>query len=255
MFRIIENGREPKYLDISPGSKRKIPADIAQFHEISDIKISDSSINDVTNLKSLKNIRSITFNNCDFKKIPKGLTELSTLRCLTFYYCKNFKETAGIEHLAGLKEIAFIGNPKLTTINGLKGLSNLTDLIIFDSWGLREVPDMDSLVNLIRFKIGMCGQIDLSNMNSLVNIRKFDFWAYDYLDLNKISNVVINGAQFEAELSDWLRVKPTLDLSSAMKSVLADNDIQFMDIIDSSKATKIAYNYFINREPFRTENR
>ncbi|MBL7781630.1 MAG: leucine-rich repeat protein [Saprospiraceae bacterium] len=249
MYRILESRtNESRYLEINLGKKRKVPKDASNFNEINEVEISYSAVTDVSNLKSIKNLEKITFWGCRFSKIPKGLTELTTLRSLVFFNCKNFKETDGIEHLINLEDIAFTGNPKLVTINGLSGLSKLKDLIIYDCYGLKEVHDLDRLTNLKSFTIGLCHHIDLSKMGNLANIEYFNFWGYSHLNLNTLSSLVLHGTHFYAELFDWSHVIPALDLSPALKSDFVDNDKQFMDVINSKKATEIYYNYFTNKK-------
>jgi hypothetical protein len=84
-------------------------------------------------------------------------------------------------------------------------------------------------------------------MNGLKTLKYFDFWGYNYLDFNTISDLVMNGVYFYAEDGDWRFAKPQINMSEAYISVFADNDKQFVDFLDSKKASAIVRAYFMGK--------
>ncbi len=217
MFNINKRSGE---LEINLGQESVIPKEVVQFAEVQSVSIENSVVHDVTNLSLLQNLNSVCFSNCKWSDAPKGLSEIINLKSIDFREC------------AEMVSIDF------------DSLYNLEELLISDCYKLRELANIEKLVNLKRLMVHYCSKIDFSPLNKLKNLKRFEFWNCGSINFNLLPDLVLNGCCFSAELGDWLSIKPKLDFSSAEISVFVDNDKQFMEVVDDAIINKILYEHF-----------
>lgn len=216
MFEICKRSGS---LKINLGHENVIPNEVVQFIGVRDVIIDSSFVLDVTNLSLLQNLNEVCFRNCTWEDFPTGLSEITNLKSIQFIECT---------------EISSID---------LNNLSNLEALSISDCYNLRELENVEKLLNLKELHIFFCSKIDFNPLNKLKNLKYFKFWNCGSINFNLLSDLVINGCYFSAELNDWESIQPTLDLNPAITSIFVDNDKQFMDVIDGDIANKILFEH------------
>lgn len=206
-------------LEISLGHENVIPNDLEQFTEVRHVTIDSSFVLDVSNLSLLPNLNGVCFSNCKWEDFPKGLSEITNLKSIEFFECT---------------EIASIN---------LDNLFHLEKLSISDCYDLRELRNIEKLVNLKELDIAFCFKIDLTPLNRLKNLKYFKFRSCGDIDFTLLSDLVMSGCYFSADIDEWESSKPQLDLSSATASIFVDNDRQFVDVIDGDAANQILFEH------------
>ncbi len=204
-------------LEINLGSESVIPKEVFQFTEVEDVVVEGSSVQDVTNLSLLQNLNRICFSNCNWETTPKGLSEIKNLKAVQFSECQ---------------EICSID---------FDSLLNLEKLTFNDCYNLKELANLEKVVNLKSLTIHFCSNLDLSPLNKLKNLKYFNFWNCGSINFMLLSDLVLRGCYFSAEIDDWLKIKPEIDLTPAEISVFVDNDKQFMEVIDSAVINQILH--------------
>ena len=161
------------------------------------IDIADGSINDISCLKFLKNLRQLVIVRNNIRDISplEGLTQLEFLD-LSWNPITDF---SALQSLTSLMEL-YLNDCSCSDISPIYGLSSLEVLYVSDN-GITQVDGLSALKNLTAIDLGGNGLVDVSVLGQLTGLEKIsieynrisDVGFMRSLDRNKVIELVISG--------------------------------------------------------------
>lgn len=152
---------------------------LSQFSGLEDLTLSGSELTDIKDLAGMKNLKSLTLENCD------TVTDFSVLSVMTWLSSlsvdsENIRDIGFIPQMSGLTSFTLSG-AKILTLQPLTNAPGLTSLSVTKCYDMKDCSSVSSLTGLTSLALQLpyeCKEPDLSNLTSLTE-----------LSLNGVKNV------------------------------------------------------------------
>ncbi len=242
------------WLNLLDEYESEIPNHVVIPKMIKDIHLSRNQVgsfiignNDSIQITGIpENEESLTFINCCFELCPKDLYYLKNLKSINFINCNLLKSITGLSALKYLESISIKNCKEIFSISDLKDSGSLRFLYLFNCPKLTQIHGMKYLHNLETVMIGRCPYIDFSDLNKLKKLIFFHFFYYENMDFSNLKDLVLKGCYFHAGLN-WKHSLPSeIDYSEAFSCVCTESQVH--GFVDTHKAYRIMYNYFVREE-------
>lgn len=245
------NSLEKLYIDFAYDIKPEdIPTD---FNFLSDtnnleclnfngVKSKKFSLN---GLQGLKKLRFLKIANSGIKNLNE-LKSLLNLKCVEFIGENQLKSTEGIENSSELYSIIF-SNCGITDSKSLKDLNNLKEVSFYNCKNLESLEGLENSLNLLKINIE---NTSIKNLNPLINTKKIlSIHASNCCKLENIEGLKNSENLVEIDISNSCTLNYStgeIESEGALKSLKGLENSKKLKVIRMSKSSIVNLDPIIN---------
>lgn len=245
------NSLNQLYIDFSYDIKSEdIPTDFNFLGDCIDLECLNfngvkSKTFSLSGLQSLKKLRFIKMSNSGISNLEE-LKSLANLKCLEFNGEDLLKSTEGIENSENLSSLIF-SNCGITNIKSLKNLNSLKEVSFYNCTNLDSLEGLENCHDILKINIE---NTSIRNLNPLINTKKLlSIHASNCSKLENIEGLKNSENLIEIDLSNSCRLNYStgeIESEGALKSLMGLENCQKLKVLRMSKSSIINLDPIIN---------